>query len=144
MTKCQLCLREFKKLRFNNQRVHVCTRCVNFINKNGEVAKLAEDRLGELLRRGMMRRVYESYGFDRMGDDFERRYRKALPGWINRLLANPDNKSKDVKIMRAYRRGLIHYDMPAKPGYPLNWDEVATRIRFLDELKCSDCGRADV
>jgi HNH endonuclease len=68
---------------------------------------------------------------------------EALPMWLNRLLAEPKNNRRDFKILRAYRRGLLHYDRPQGWGYPTNWKEVASRIRKLDNFRCVVCAAQD-
>jgi 5-methylcytosine-specific restriction endonuclease McrA len=67
----------------------------------------------------------------------------ALPGWINRLVADKSNRTKLYKIIRAERRGLLHTDRPHRYGRPLNWQTVASRIRQLDNYKCVVCGATD-
>jgi 5-methylcytosine-specific restriction endonuclease McrA len=66
---------------------------------------------------------------------------EALPRWINDLLAKPDNRTRDFKIMRAHRRGLLR--MGGAADYPGNWKEVAHRVRARDK-KCLGCGDASV
>lgn len=67
----------------------------------------------------------------------------ALPQWLNKVLADQKNSKKDFKLLRAHRRGLLHYDQPAGWGYPKNWKEVASRIRQLDGFQCTACAAQD-
>jgi hypothetical protein len=45
---------------------------------------------------------------------------RALPKWINKLVADESNRTKIFKIIRAHRRGLLHLDRPYRWGYPNN------------------------
>jgi 5-methylcytosine-specific restriction endonuclease McrA len=65
--------------------------------------------------------------------------KKALPAWINRLVADTSNRTKTFKIIRAHRRGLLHLDRPHRWGYPNNWADVARAIRRLDKFTCVAC-----
>lgn len=69
---------------------------------------------------------------------------KALPKWINKLVADKSNNSKVFKIIRAHRRGLLHLDRPHRWGYPNNWKEVAHNIRELDNFTCVSCSATNV
>lgn len=152
MLTCQICLHKYKELRFNSARISVCGRCVNSLNKSPEVAEHAEARLGELLLHGMERRSR----MDLTSTEPWRRQRAkwtlenllsahadALSRWLNNLLAAPKNSTKDFKILRAHRRGLLHYDRPKGWGYPASWKDVASRIRRLDHNKCVACKAND-
>lgn len=152
MVTCRVCLRQFVELRFRSDRISICGRCVNTLNESPEVAEHAEKRLGELLLRGMERRALR----DLTCDESWRRSKaewtlanlgaahvKAMPKWLNRILADPKNTSRDFKVLRAHRRGLLHYDRPAGWGYPKNWKEIASRIRRLDNFQCVVCAARD-
>jgi 5-methylcytosine-specific restriction endonuclease McrA len=148
MPACRICLRDFQKLRFYSSRIAICGRCVNTLNESHEVAENAEKRVGELLLRGMERNAlrdlelgepWQKAKAQKTLSDIGKAYVDALPQWLNRLLANPENTRKDFKLLRAHRRGLLHYDRPAGWGYPNNWKEVASRIRRLDGFQCIAC-----
>lgn len=68
---------------------------------------------------------------------------QALPGWINRLVADDSNRKKLYKIIRAHRRGLLHFDRPYRWGYPGNWKDVAHEIRRLDKFTCVACSETE-
>ena len=59
MAECQLCKRDFNHLKFVTDHIKVCTRCVNTINDFSEPAIHAQNRLGEMLARGMERGLTE-------------------------------------------------------------------------------------
>lgn len=152
MHACRICLRTFKKLRFQSSRISICGRCANTLNESHEVAEDAEKRVGDMLLRGMERNALRDLEFgepwqkakaQRTLSDFGQAHADALPRWLNKLLANPENTSKDFKLLRAHRRGLLHYDRPAGWGYPNNWKEVASRIRRLDGFQCVACAGQD-
>lgn len=150
MPTCKICLRSFQNLRYRSPRVCVCGRCTNALNDYKEVAEPSYLAVAELLKVGMLKRahmdslpsapLWQQEKAQRILANFEREHQSALPDWITRLLANPRNTSKEFKILRAYRRGLLHYDRPRGWGYPANWREVASRIRALDGHKCIVCG----
>lgn len=152
MATCKVCLRSVKKLRFDTGRAAVCGRCVSSLNARPAVAEDAQRRLGDMLQRGIARRATESLGApdewrraraQRELGDLEGQTARALPGWLNRLLADPKNTSRDFKLLRAHRRHLLHFDRPHGWGYPGNWKEVAARVRALDDFRCTACGRDD-
>lgn len=147
MPTCQICKRGFNALKFETEHIGICTRCVNTLNDAPEPAKNAELRLGELLARGMLRNA--NIGFPATEEtaltrarkeivDFDLRYSRALPGWINKLLANPSNGIRDFKIMRAHRRGLLRMDSERQWSYPSDWKDRASRIRKRDRI-CRLC-----
>jgi 5-methylcytosine-specific restriction endonuclease McrA len=152
MLTCRVCLRRYKEVRFRSERICICGRCVNTLNENAEVAELAQKRLGELLLRGMERNAHRDLTSE---EQWKRKkaantlanigaaHAEALPTWLNRLVADPKNTSRDFKVVRAYRRGLLHFDRPAGWGYPKNWKEVASRIRQLDNFACIVCAAQD-
>lgn len=150
MPRCQICQREFRALRFQTEHIGICTRCVNTLNEFDEPAIEAEKRIREMLSRGMLRRaMIEQEEADeqwkrtkavRVLNDLEQSVDQALPGWLNRLLADPLNGTRDFKQMRAQRRGLLRIDHCRNWTYPGNWGEVSRRIRTRDNYQCHDCG----
>jgi 5-methylcytosine-specific restriction endonuclease McrA len=152
MLACRVCLRRYKDLRFRSDRISICGHCVNALNEGSEVAQHAEKRLGELLLRGMERNAnldltseeqWKKNRAERKLADLEKAHTEAMPKWLNRLVADPKNTSRDFKVVRAFRRGLLHYDPPAGWGYPKNWKEVAARIGQLDQFRCVVCSARD-
>lgn len=152
MPTCRICLREFNELRFSSSRMSICGRCVNTLNESHDVAENAEMRIGELLLRGMERNAlrdiesgepWQKARAERTISDIATAHASALPQWLNKVLADPKNTKKDFKLLRAHRRGLLHYDRPAGWGYPNNWKEIASRIRQLDGFQCAVCAAQD-
>jgi 5-methylcytosine-specific restriction endonuclease McrA len=153
MPTCKICLRTFNHLRFRSERICVCGRCVNSINGYREVAEASYKELGDLLRSGMLRSAHVDTAphapqwrqdrAQRRLANFEIEFSRELPEWINTLVANPENRRKTFKIVRAHRRGLLHFDRPHGWGYPANWPHVAARIRQMDEFACLNCGARD-
>ena len=152
MPTCRICLHEFTGLRFQSSRISVCGKCVNTLNESHDVAENAERRIGELLLRGMERNglrdiessePWQKAKAERTLSNIDRAHTAALPQWLNKVLASPENTRRDFKLLRAHRRGLLHYDQPAGWGYPNNWKEVASRIRQLDGYKCAACAAQD-
>lgn len=152
MATCQICQREFAKLRFQTEHINICTRCVNTLNDFDEPAINAQQRIREMLSRGMLKRATtEQHEADEQWKrtkavltlkNFEQSVDQALPGWLNRLLAKPDNTTKNYKQMRAHRRGLLRLEEGRQWTYPGNWSDVARRIRGRDGYRCIDCGDA--
>lgn len=152
MAECQLCKRDFRRLKFVTEHIKVCTRCVNSLNEFSEPAIHAQNRLGDMLARGMERNALRDLesSDDQLRrkarwtlDNFEAAYQRALPGWLNRLLANDDNSTRDYKTVRAQRRGLLRLDGVRAWSYPSNWKDVAAGIRKRDGYKCKACGERD-
>jgi hypothetical protein len=52
---CQLCLRTFRHLKFATEHIAICGRCAGYLNASPEPAKFAEQRLADMLARGMIR-----------------------------------------------------------------------------------------
>lgn len=130
----------------------ICGRCVNTLNAHPEVAEGAQRRIAEMLRRGIVRRTTEDLlsqevwvreRASRRLNDMDQACADALPGWLNKLLADPANTSRDFKMMRAHRRHLLHFDRPKNWGYTENWKDVAARIRSLDGFMCTQCGASN-
>lgn len=149
---CRICLRSFKQLRFVTQHIAICRRCVRSVNEASQVAQLAEARIAALLARGIVRRAErevtdaDAWIASRASwtlANLEQAQRKALPNWLNRLLKDPANTSLDFKLLRAHRRGMLHFDRPRGWGYPPRWPAVAERIRRRDGDVCAQCGDDD-
>jgi hypothetical protein len=152
MTRCQLCKREFGQLKFTTEHIKVCTRCVSSLNEFSEPAIQAQNRLGEMLARGMERNALRDLesSDDQLRqrarwtlDNFDAAYQRALRGWLNRLLANEGNTTRDFKTVRAQRCGLLRLDGDRTWSYPKNWKEGAARIRRRDGYACKSCGKRD-
>jgi hypothetical protein len=148
MTTCRICLRTFNKLKFFTEHIAICGRCVNTLNESPELAKKAEERLSEMLARGMRRNAERDLTSDeewkqrkaeKMLNNFDSALAIALPVWINKLLAKPENSGRDYKIMRAHRRGLLR--MEGSTTYPSRsvWAETAHKIRIRDGMRCAVC-----
>jgi 5-methylcytosine-specific restriction endonuclease McrA len=149
MADCQLCKRDFRQLKFETDHIKVCTRCVKTLNDFSEPAIHAQNRLGEMLAMGMKRNALRDL---ESADDWTRQrarrtlynfdaaYAKALPGWLNRLLAEKGNTKRDFKTVRAHRRGLLRIEDVRPWRYPSNWKDVAADIRKRDRYRCVSCG----
>ena len=150
MSECRICRHTFKALKFKTEHIDICTRCVNTLNATPEPAIKAQERLAEMLARGMLRNAERDLESGEEWkcrkarwtlDNFDAAVAKALPDWITKLLANRENSTRDFKIMRAHRRGLLRMDGFA--DYPGNWTEVARGIRARDRMRCTSCGTMD-
>lgn len=152
LTACRICLKGFKALKFQTNRIAICVRCVNTLNESPEPAIQAQDRLADMLARGMLRNAHRDLESDEEWkrrrarqrlDNFEAEHAAALPGWLNKLLADPKNNTRDFKILRAHRRGLLRLNESKSWDYPGNWTEVAWRIRQDDDTCCATCRKTD-
>ena len=152
MAQCQLCKRESRQLKFATDHIKVCTRCVNSLNEFSEPAIHAQNRLGDMLARGVERNALrdldapEEWKRRRARwklDNFAAAHAEALPGWLNDLLADERNSTRDYKTVRAYRRGLLRFDGDRPWSHPNNWETVAAGIRKRDGYKCKVCGERD-
>lgn len=151
---CKICLRNFQTLRFQSSRVCVCGRCTNDLNSYKEVADDSYLAARELLLRGMLRRatievssleipIWKQQKAERILGNLDAEVDRALPGWINRLVADDSKREKLHKIIRAHRRGLLHFDRPQRWGHPPNWKDVAHEIRRLDNFACVSCSETN-
>lgn len=149
---CRICLHTFKTLRFSSKHISICTRCTNTLNQTPEPALAAETRLAEMLSRGIQRNAVndltapEEWRRRRAHDalaDLDRAVAHALTAWINRLLADAKNSTRDFKLMRAHRRGLLR--MEGFASYPSTavWLALASKVRLRDRKRCQSCGIAD-
>ena len=147
MPSCRICKHTFKTLKFQTEHIDICTRCVNTLNESPEPASKAQGRLAEMLARGMRKNAERDLESEedwkrrkarRTLDNFDSALAAALPDWITKLLAKQENSTRDFKIMRAHRRGLLRMDGFA--DYPSNWPEVARSIRARDRMRCTTCG----
>lgn len=130
MFTCRICMRLFRNLRFDTEHMQICHFCVTDLNEWRELACFAEGRLGELLRKGMARRN-PNYQ--------EEEFRLSRPGWLNGLLADKENRGRDFRILRAYRRGMLRHTGLTRWEYPSNWIQQAQNVRKRDGC-CHACG----
>ena len=148
--RCAICLRTFGHPRFNSPRIKICGIYVNSLNNYHAVAEEGYKALAEYLRFGIRQRALEEANDS---TDLRRAERArhtlatldqacaaALPRWIKNAAADSRWRKKPNKLIRAHRRGLLHYDRPHNGGYPANWPDIASRIRLLDRFQCVGCG----
>ncbi|MFC4787773.1 MULTISPECIES: HNH endonuclease [Giesbergeria] len=133
MSICRICLQDSNYLKFKTEHIGICQICIDHLNEAPEPAQFSENRIGDLLRKGMAKRN-PSYT--------EAEYQQALPRWLNRLLADPKNNGIDFKRVRAYRRGLLRATGDRRWDYPSDWIERTRRIRMRDQCcqACGECG----
>lgn len=149
MATCRICLKKIQRLKFETDDISVCGRCTHYLNDSPEPASAAQARIAEMLARGIERRAYADLDSDEEWkrrraaqrlDDMDSAVDGALPGWLNRLLADPSNRNKNFKMMRAFRRGLLRMNGPSRWSYPSNWKAVAYAVRQRDKCACKLCG----
>lgn len=154
--RCQICLRDFAQLRFNavhierTARIKICRWCVEDLNAYRKVGSEITEILGERLRGGMEKRLDSAMKPDQ--DQKTRRkamheynrldemYAERLPGWLNKIAAEKNGRSEVHKILRAHRRGLLHFDRPKSFKLPCNWSKIAREVRKRDKHTCMECG----
>lgn len=154
MEVCKICLKDYKHLRYPSARACVCGRCTNDLNKYKQVAEHAYHEARQMLERGIIRRAQFDVSSPnpawihdkakRILENSTLEVEAALPAWINRLVADKSNRTKIFKLIRAHRRGLLHFDRPNRWGYPNNWPDVARTIRRLDKFACIACRATEV
>lgn len=143
--KCQICLRERKKLRFDTARLSICRVCVDDLNSYGSPAEEGYRDFESRLRKGLARQLMPavadrtSQGWEASQQNFETQVKKALPNWLNKLAADNNAYSKSHKLVRAHRRNILARHTPKNKGYPSNWEEKARDIRHEDENMCQLC-----
>lgn len=149
MATCQICKRDFNRLRFTTSDIKICTHCVTTLNKYREPAVNAQNRFGDLLAKGMRRRAtHDLESPDEWKrenarwelENFEAAHARAMPGWLKRRLADSSKSERDYKILRAYRRGLLRLEGGLPWHYPGNWPDVAKEVRSRDGRSCQACG----
>lgn len=103
MPECRICRHTFKALKFKTEHIDICTRCVNTLNAAPEPAIKAQERLTEMLARGMRRNAERDLESGEEWkcrkarwtlDNFDAAVAKALPDWItvaSRTIASIQN-----------------------------------------------------
>lgn len=150
--KCQICLRQFTNLKFATGRISICKTCVDDLNDYHAVGDYAVTVFRGRLEKGIVARLERD-----MSDKGDREkqlramkeYNKleevvnaALPQWLNKM-ASENVSSKEHKMLRAQRRGLLHSDRPKHWGYPPSWPKIAKDLRKLDKHACFTCKSED-
>lgn len=146
--RCQICLGQFKNIKFATGRITICKRCVDDLNGYREVGDYAVKVFTDRLRKGIVARLEREMNAT---DNQQTRLRAmneynrldevvsaALPQWLNKMSAEKAH-SKEHKLLRAQRRGLLHSDRPKHWGYPPSWPEIAKELRKLDKHTCMVC-----
>lgn len=150
MPACRICRHDFNSFKFKTEHISICTRCVNTLNDSPEPARNSEVLLAEKLARGMQRNAeaelhadeeWKRHKANRTLANLDAAVAAALHDWITRLLSKTENSTRDFKIMRAHRRGLLRAEGFA--DYPKEWADVAHRIQHRDDYKCTSCGAID-
>lgn len=151
--KCQICLREPKKLRFQTKRISICHGCVSALNEYHEVVEPSYNVLRKRYRDAVIRNANLDMQSEIPSirsraqwalDNIEEILAKRLPDWFNKIVADPTNTAKEYKIIRAHRRGLLHFDDPRTTKHPDNFTEIGKKIKIADELTCIDCKERNV
>lgn len=152
--RCAICLRDFDQLRFDTGRIRICGTCVNSLNNYHAVAEEGYQVLGERLHFGMRRRALAEANDPSQPeraararhtlDSMAHAQAAALPNWLNNAAGDPNWRRREHKLVRAHRRGLLHYDRPHNWGYPTNWAAIASNIRLADHFQCVLCGAQNV
>lgn len=154
MQRCKICYRKFKRLRFNTPRTIICGYCTTLLNSYHEPAINSYKEIGRLLRKGIHKKSQHCIDDPSSTpseiakqiqtlENFDDVYTRALPDWINRLVADSSNNSRMIKIIRAERRGLLHKKNPKGWGYRNNWIDISKTIRTLDNYRCVQCGKTN-
>lgn len=107
MATCKICLRTFQHLRYKSSRVCICGRCTNDLNKYKQVAEDAYDEARQMLERGIIQRAENDlysekpqWILDRavlVLADPARDIARALPGWVNKLVADNSNRKRSSR-----------------------------------------------
>lgn len=108
MVKCKICLNKFQSPRYRSSRITICGRCTNDLNSYRETAVSAYKSVRDMLRGAMLRRatiavstpttpLWEQERAERVLEDLDGAVDRALPRWINKLLADESNKTKVFK-----------------------------------------------
>lgn len=157
MHKCQICLNKYKNVKLFSSRISICGRCVNLLNNYNNPAQFAHDTLRERLLNKLLEKAtiessdpnFKLSGFReqeiaKIMKDPHGFVDKILPEWINKKTASSSENSIEIKIIRAYRRGLIHYDNPNKFGRTNQWESISKAIKIYDKMKCCMCNATNV
>lgn len=153
MANCLVCLQDRARLKFSTRRMKICQWCVTTLNREGMTVSEAEARRAAALHSYLFAR-YTGYlsSVDaalrdkgdwglRTLDDFVERIRA---GGFSRQCEDVKDQSVEIKIIRAWKKGLI---LPGRQytAYPKNWSFTAAYIKHLDKERCNRCreSRAD-
>lgn len=157
MHKCQICLNKYKNVKLFSSRISICGRCVNLLNNYNNPAQFAHNTLRERLLNKLLEKAtiessdpnfklseFREQEIARIMKDPHGFIDKILPEWINKKTASSSENSIEIKIIRAYRRGLIHYDNPNKFGRTNQWESISKAIKISDKMKCCMCNATNV
>lgn len=152
MHKCKICLREYKKIKFHSERISICGICVNTLNNYNHSAEFAHNTLRERLLNNILTKatidvsdsnlilsVSREREIERIMENPHQVVDSIFPEWLNKKTISSDENSPEIKIIRAYRRGLIHYDTPNRFGRTNQWDSISKAIKISDKMTCCMC-----
>ncbi len=134
MPRCSICLQKRRSLKFETGRISICSDCVRLLNATVLSPSDAEARWRAQFSNAIVRKRPDAVNWvERWLDDNGQ--------WISRQqMGDPQRvkKSPELKVMRAYRRGLIclskrHLD------YPKNWLFKRYQTKHLDGYACNIC-----
>lgn len=150
MANCHICLQDRTRLKFSTRRMKICRWCVTTLNREAMTVSEAEARRAAALHSYLFAR-YTGYlsSVDaalrekgdwglRTLDDFVERIRA---GGFSRQCGDVRDQSVEIKIIRAWKKGLI---LPGRQytAYPKNWPFTAAYIKHLDKERCNRCRKS--
>lgn len=148
MATCCICLSDYKSPRFSTARMVVCGTCVNMLN--GATLSPAEASLrkkqlwrGYLERKWLTELQSPNDQIARKAEwklsTIDRYVEEEFPSWLNKKCADPADLSMEIRLIRAFRRGLVCQERKVLRR-PYNWTFVALRIKHEDGQACRICG----
>ncbi|TGV09723.1 HNH endonuclease [Alcaligenaceae bacterium 429] len=152
--RCQICFRDFHRLRFNTGRIKICKLCVRDLNSYSEPAEYSIQILKSRLEKGLTSRLISEIE-NRSGprkkqiqamrnyNNLESILEREMPKWLKKIAASP-SLSQEHKALRAHNRGLLHLSSPNNFQYSGDWQKRARRIKRLDNGACHDCHTSDI
>jgi len=145
---CLICLKNRKQLKFSTPRMKICRWCVRKLNREAMTVQEAEEsraaslhtalyhRNMGLINSGDQAKVAEGERWLRGLDDYVERTRRD---GFERQCLNPDDPSVEIRIIRAFKKGLILAGRQYT-ALPKNWAFTAAKVKQLDGDRCNGCG----
>ncbi|PJK01472.1 hypothetical protein CO615_04125 [Lysobacteraceae bacterium NML75-0749] len=147
---CKIC-RQRRELKFVTGNMAVCRHCITLLNRipvspqqatlNLKTRCITEHQ--SALRQKLANASDEEKEQLRQRlADINSEADSVFPAWLNAKLLDKKDRARELKVIRAYRRGMITW----KPGFismPDDWFDIADEIKKRDNWMCGLCGQQE-
>lgn len=151
MPVCSIC-KAPRRAKFQTPDLTICHHCVTVLNRASITAQQAtstlRDQYKEATRRGIINDLASAHDeefayLQKRLDQIEEITDRNFDSWLKRRINAPTMPSKEIRYLRAHRKGLISFEAAFFPR-PSSWDEKASAIRIRDKLSCAVCGARNI